>query len=328
MKKVSVLILLVLIFSLPTLAEVDNNATENELDVIVNPASAWSEDFNVTALGLISVSSSPNNVSYVYHLTIHNGTNYQILSRYNVTGDLFFNFIWEGIFRSYIWNPGGEVLEVDLELHSDALNDAEGFGYYFDFDENRCLQTTVPASSYQILSISHLERGEYKLKISSFEDNAKLSFYLSDLNPSVEPDWKDSAISVTWTEFLERNIQIEQGYDWIVLSSNDGYSHTVTLVMVYLGGPGLRTQDIVIAIAFVAALLLFFTTQVTNRKKRKNRRSYYSSKPSRKDLQKQLHLVSQVDIRHEGGRYVYLPPDVINPELLDEGIVEDEQQGK
>ncbi|MHA1200089.1 MAG: hypothetical protein ACTSQF_12230, partial [Candidatus Heimdallarchaeaceae archaeon] len=72
------------------------------------------------------------------------------------------------------------------------------------------------------------------------------------------------------------------------------------------------------------ALLLLLITQVSNRKKRKSRKSYYSTKPSRKDVQKQLHLVSQVDIRHEGGRYVYMPPDMTNPELLDEGLVEDE----
>ncbi|MHA1199776.1 MAG: hypothetical protein ACTSQF_10650, partial [Candidatus Heimdallarchaeaceae archaeon] len=211
MKRISILILLIVVFSLPTLADIDTNTTEDELDVIVNPATAWSEDFNVTALGLISVSTHPNNASYVYHLTVHNGTNYQILSRYNVTGELFFNFIWEGIFRSYIWNPGGEILELDLTLHSDALTDADGFGYSFDFDENRCLQTTVSASTDRVISISHMDRGEYKLKISTFEDNAKLNFYLSNLNPSEEPDWKDSAKSFTWTEFLEKTVEIEQG---------------------------------------------------------------------------------------------------------------------
>ncbi len=281
LKRTSVLFLFVLISSLPALADINEEPTKNELAISIDPASAWSEDYNVTALGLISVSATPYNSSYPYHFTIHNGTNYQILSRYNVTGELFFNFIWEGIFRAYLWNPGGEELDVDFSLYSDDVLDAEGFGYYFDFEENRCLQATVLSYTDFILPISHLERGEYKIKISTFEDNANLKFYLSDLNPSEEENWKDNATAVTWNEFMEKNFQVDEGYDWIVLSSLDGYSHTIILVMIYLGGNGLKTQDTIIIVVLVAALILLFSTQISNRKKKKNRKNYYSTKPSR-----------------------------------------------
>ena len=328
MKRILFLILLIVPFTNPTSAYIDTDPSINTIDESINPGSAYSEDLNVTALGLITVFTNPDNDSIVYHLTIHNATNYLVISRYNVTGDLTFNFLWEGIFRVYIWNPGETIFEIDIEFHSDAAIKAEGFGYYFEFDNNRCLETIVYAGAEKIISIAHLERGEYKIKISSYEDNAKLSFYLSNLDPAEETDWKDSAKSLSGREYLEKNMKIEKGYDWMILSSDDGYDHTIMLVMIYVAGIPLRTQDIVIAIALVSALLLLFTTQLSNRKKRKSRRSYYSTKPTKEEVQKQLHLVSQVDIRYEGTRYVYIPPDLTDPDLLDEGLVEDEKSGK
>ncbi len=327
--KVSRILFFLLLILAPlsfTQATTNHEGTVNKLNIIVDPASAWSEDFNATALGLISVRCIPGNASYLYHLTIHNGTNYQIISRSNITGDIFFNFIWEGLFRAYIWNPGEEELEIDLELNSDRLTDTEDFGYTFDFEENRCIQTTVAAYTERILYIDEIERGKYKIKLSAFEDDANLNFFITDVNPLIDTDWKDSATVVSWSEFMEKDFQIGERYNWIVLSSLDGAAHTVTVVMVYLGGQGLRTQDIVIAIVLVSALILLLLTQATNKKKRKNRKSYYSTKLSRQEVQKQLHLSSQVDIRYEGGRYVYVPPDLTNPELLDEGLVDDEEK--
>lgn len=329
--KVSRILFILLLILVPlsfTQATTNHEGSANKLNIIINPTSAWSEDFNVTALGLISVRCIPANASYRYHLTIHNGTNYQIISRSNITGEIFFNFIWEGLFRAYIWNPGEEVLEIDLGLDSDRLTDTEDFGYTFDLDENRCIQTTVAAFTERILYIDKIERGNYKIKLSSFDDDSNLKFFLSDVNPLTETDWKDTAKVVSWSEFMEKDFQIGEGYNWIVLSSLDGAAHTVTVVMIYLGGEGLRTQDMIVAIVLVSALILLLVTQATNKKKRKSRKSYYSTKLSRQEVQKQLHLSSQVDIRYEGGRYVYVPPDLTNPELLDEGSADDENKEK
>ena len=326
MRRMSVLIIVVLISSLPSLASLPEYTTENTLDVSIDPESAWSEDYNVTAFGLITVSARPENSSNVYHLTILNGTSYLIISRYNVTGDTFFNFMYEGLFRIYIWNVGEEQLIVDLSLNSDRLYEAEEVGYNFDFEENRCLQITVLSNQDYIIPIGNLTKGEYKIKVSTYDDNGKLKFYLANLNPAEEANWKENATSVSWTEYMTDDFQIDENYNWIVLSSEDGYEHTVTLVMIYNEDTSLRTQDVIVMVALFSALLLLLTTQASSRKNRRSRKSYYSTKPSREEVQKQLHLVSQVDIRHEGGRYVYIPPDLTEPDLLDEGLVDKEEK--
>ncbi len=322
MKRALVLIFIMILTSFPVSAEIETEYDVDELKSSIDPLSAWSKNYNVTALALISVSTKPYNQSQLYHITIHNATNFYVISRYNVTGDLFFNFIWEGLFRAYIWNPGGESLEISIILNSDSLSDVEGLGYSFDFEDNWCLQTTVSSGINTILPISSLTRGNFKIKLSSFGDNSNLRLYLTNENPSEEPTWMDSAIVISWIEYTEQSVVLDEGYNWIVLTSLDGLSHTVVIVMIYESGLALKTRDIIIAVVFIGALILFLLNQVTSRKKRRHRKSYYSTKPSRTDVQKQLHLISQVDIRHEGGRYVYIPPELTNPDLLDEGLVE------
>ena len=328
MKRAIILVIFVLTFSLPTLAGTQEESDNNKLNVVIDSASAWSDDFNVTAFGLISVNALTENSEFYYHITIHNATNYLVISRYNNTGDTYFNFLWEGLFRVYVWNPGTEQIEIDLSLHADSLFETEDFGYSFDFDENRCLQATVFSYTDFILPINQLERGTYEIRISTFVDDGSLSFYLSKLSPVDDPEWKGSATKISWMEHMTGEFQVLEDYNWIVLSSEDGSSHTVTLVMIYYKDTSIKPQNLIIGVALIVAVLLLTTTQVTNRRKKKERKNYYSPKPSREDVQKQLHLVSQVDIRHEGGRYVYIPPDLTEPDLLDEGKAGEDETTK
>jgi len=96
----------------------------------------------------------------------------------------------------------------------------------------------------------------------------------------------------------------------------DNNNHDVVISLVFISRLKLKLRDAVIGLAFISSIIALISIRMKNKKRKRPKTDYYGPKQTPEEIQRKLHLVSQVDIRHEGGRYVYIPPDILDSRLL------------
>jgi hypothetical protein len=321
------LFIIVLSLSFPPIQAKDNQRDSNHSVSVEIPAfDTWSFEIIEDELSLITIQTNVLTPPNTYHIFVQNASFYTIISRYNKTGDISFNFIWKGFYRVSVTNPGSSSLSINVDLSSDLLQEKSDEGYFFVSQDNWSIQQRVSNSSLTIVSVKSLERGNYTLRFSILKGNGLVKFYSSKKNPTNSDNWKDTADSFSWSDSTKRFFILDQGYDWFVFETLDEAEHDVVISLVFNSRLKLKLRDIVIGIALIAAIIALISTRVNIRRIRRPRTNYYEPQQTVKDVQQKLHLVSQVDIRHEGGRYVYIPPDILDSRLLKKDKPKDKKE--
>jgi hypothetical protein len=279
---------------------------------IIPGDSSVSYDLTSSSPTLISVFVKPNKTKHEYHVDVFDVDSGILLWRRNHEADLSFNYIYDSNSSVVIYNPLETSIEIQMTITFNSLQDREGSGYYFVSEENWCWEVSFSSTQSLIIPITNMQEGDYSIKISTYDDDGVVGVYLSKTDPT-EENWYEDAFYFGATTYTEREYSIGKDEDWLVIFSLDSKPHDVTIIFTYQGRQ-ISITEIVVIIAFFSAL---FSLVVVRTKARKSKiRRHYTREERRTKVSKQMILSSQIDIRHEGSRYVYIPPDVLEPDLV------------
>jgi hypothetical protein len=270
-------------------------------------------EIDVDVLSIHSISILPDSPAKEFHVEIIHQNLSAFISRLNVEGNLELRFVSNFSYFLKVSNPNSENLYVEVSIAKTPLIESVGSSYYFDTEENRCWNLRISSDQTKVLPLRDLKAGRYLVEISILENIGYIGLYITDQNPATNPKWYESSSYYSSTTFFSREIIREKNEDWLVVSSQDNKQHDLVIILTYLGRE-ISSFEIAIIVAFFIAGISWIFIRVRNRKRKIKR--YFDPDERQKNLQRQIKLVSQIDIRHEGGRYVYMPPDMIEPDLV------------
>ncbi len=328
MKKIWFLFFVFSLCLVPTQAIENQNEYDHSILVDIPAYDSWSFEITEDELSLITIKTNVLNPSLEYSVIVHNASFFILISRFNVIGDISFDFIWEGFYEVIIFNPNGLELNINVDLNSELLQERDEGGYYFLSQKNWSKQQKVLNTSLTVISVKTLDRGNYTLSLSILENNGFVKFYSSKKDPTKNINWKETAYSFSWTDSSIRFFILEHGYDWFAFEPLDNNIHDVVISLEFNSRLSLKLRDAVMGIVLIVSIIALISLRMKNKRRKRPRTDYYGPRQTQEEVQRKLHLVSQVDIRHEGGRYVYIPPDILDSRLLKKDKNLDEEEEK
>jgi hypothetical protein len=272
-----------------------------------------SYNVEMDTFSLQSITINPDSLLKTFHVEILNQDQIVFISRYNFEGNFELRFVHNASYTLRISNPKTLNLYVDITISTLILEKRVGSGYYYNSEDNWCWVVNIDSEQTKILSLKDVKEGNFQVEVSIIDDDGSVGFYLTDQNPSTNSKWYESSDYFSCITFASREVSIDKNQDWLVISSQDNKIHDLIIVFTYLGRD-ISTFEIVIIVAFFLAGISYIFLRV--RKKKDKIKRYFDPDAKKRNLQRQIKLASQIDIRHEGGRYVYMPPDMIEPDLI------------